>query len=288
MSKLLLVVPASRSYCGRAVLLGSRGEPKVGPLRVLATASRRVARKHGNGSCDSRRPFGHPPAGTYVVSTSLPPGYSHPMRPLRFGGAGALLLEARSGDALESLAHGRSVFALHGGPLDRANRLRPTRGGIRLSDPDMRTLLRAINRAQASDDPLDLIELIEVSDADVRSVHSLDLRGARHALLHGSHGVGETRKRSQAPRSMLRAALLLVGGLVTAACSAPSPCTPLACDPGDGGKHHDGGRRVADASVALDGAPDSRGVVSSAHPRPPCPPSGFVCAEDYAYGGGVG
>ena len=282
----------------------------------MATASARVARRHGNAACDPLLPFGHPPAGTYGVATSLPPGYSHPRRPLRFGGAGALLLDPRGGDALASRAHGRRVFALHGGPMDAANRLRPTRGGLRMSDPDMNALLRAINAAQASDDPLDVIELLEVTDDDIRSVPPSDLRGARHAaavprrsrgaagniptakggmvLLLGLGAVEGLGDKELDRREMLRAALVLVGGLVSTACnSQPSPCTPLACDPSEGGLGDDGGLDLGDGAAPGDASPDvDASRDGGGHRGPvPCPPSGYVCQDNsggYAVGGGVG
>lgn len=343
MSRVVIVVPRARGYCGRLVLLGTDGRTRLGPLRVLATASRRVARRHGNPSCDPLRRFGHPPAGTYVVSTSLPPGYAHPRRPRRFGGLGALVLAPKSGDALASLANGRRIFTLHGGPLDKANRLRPTRGGLRLSDPDLAALLRAVNAANADADPVDRVDVLEVGDADVRSVPPIDLRGARRAagiphkvragrggrkegampgallLLMLGGGAVAAGNRRVGRRALLQMALLAVGGLAASACSnQASPCTPLACDPGDGGLG-DGaspdGRVIADAGVAEGGGEGGRGpgdggmtpspdggttrspdggvVVASA----PCPPSGYVCEEDgtsvddgtyVGSGGGVG
>ncbi len=333
MSKLVVVVPRTRAYCGRLALVGGDGAIRHGPVRVLATASRRVARRHGNEACDPLRPFGHPPAGSYVVAGSLPPGYAHPRRPRRFGGVGALLLAPRDGDALASVASGRRVFALHGGPTDPANRLRPTRGGLRVSDGDLDALLRAVNAAHRDDDTLATVEIVEVDAIDVQEVPSLDLRGARRA--RGVPAPGRprprTRKGAASPalllllglggsnvgdrivdrRAMLRAALMLVGGLATSACNHPSPCTPLACDPGDGGPGDDGGggadaRVVADASVAgagADGGISDAGGDASPHHRDggrsgagaapvPCPPRGYVCAEDdptyAAAGGGTG
>ncbi len=88
---------------------------------------------------------------------------------------------------------------------------------------------------------------------------------------------------------MLKLALLAVGGLAVSACgsNSPSPCTPLACDPGDAGVEDEGGRLVADAAVAGDGGHDHRdggrggdGGQTGASGPVPCPPSGYVCEED--------
>ena len=309
MSSLVIIVPRSRKYCGRAVLLGDDGAARLGPLRVLASASARVGRKHDNEGCDPLRRFGHTPTGSYVVSGSLPPGFAHPRRPSRFGQVGAILLEPRSGDALESMANGRRLFALHGGPLDPARRLRPTRGGLRMSDGDLTALALAINAALAAGDPLDKVVLMEAADVDIQSVPPLDLRGARQQLgfvggVRGGKGaarlgkttpttgllllalgvrLGEDGGKKLERREMLQAALVLVGGLMAGACSnGRSPCTPLACDPGDGGFGDDGGD-------STDGAADDAGTGKRKHH---CPPSGYVCEQtDPGYvsaGGGVG
>lgn len=330
MSRLVLVVPRSRSYCGRCVLVGTDGRVSAGPLRVLATASDRVARRHGNPSCDPLFPFGHPPSGAYAVAGSLPPGYAHPRRPGRFGAAGALLLAPVSGAAAASLSNGRRVFALHGGPMDADQRLRPTRGGLRVSDADLTLLLRNINAANERGDPLEAIELLEVSDADAGAVPPDDLRGTRRAvgLPQGGRGVRQGAVPGEllmlllglgsakgaagdelGRREVLRAALLVVGGLSATACSSqPSPCTPLACDPGDGGPGDDGGPADAasdSATGASDGGAPRRdggqgpdgGRGPRGRPRIPCPPRGFVCEQDYpgyiagggyVVGGGVG
>ena len=73
MSKLVIVVPVRRRRAGRAVLLGNDGHARLGPIRVLATASSWVASQYGNGARDWRRPFGDSPTGSYVVGGSLPP-----------------------------------------------------------------------------------------------------------------------------------------------------------------------------------------------------------------------
>jgi hypothetical protein len=156
-----------------------------------------------------------------------------------------------------------------------------------MSDVDMSALMSAVNDANANNDPLESIELLEVSDADVRSVPAVDLRGARPTIrAKGRRGEGSMSQRMAFAlfglgatkgagdvavdrRELLKNAVLLVGGLTAAACSSQaSPCIPLACDPSDGKLIRDGGgegRRTVD-----------------------CPPSGFVCEEDYVVVGGYG
>ena len=155
MSKLVIVVPAGRSAEGRAVLLGDDGKARLAPFPVLATAGRASAVRHGNPERDWRRPFGHTPTGSYLVAGALPPG--HPAR------SGALVLAPHGGDALDALRAGRTRFLLHGGTADSSGRLRPTFGGLRVSDPDLATLLRAINEAHAAGDPLSSVDVTETA-----------------------------------------------------------------------------------------------------------------------------
>jgi hypothetical protein len=171
-SRLLIVVPTSRRACGRATFVARDGRALLPPMRILATASRAVAKKHGNPTRDRSLPFGHPPSGGYLFTGSLPPGYrpkprrANQKRAERFGVGGAILLAASSGEALAAAQkNGRRLFYLHGGPPDRKGRLRPTRGGFRLLDRDLTALLRAINDAHASGDPLELVEVVDVAVA---------------------------------------------------------------------------------------------------------------------------
>lgn len=162
-SRLLIIVPKSRRACGRATLVARDGSALLPPLRILATASAAVARKHGNPSRDRSLPFGHPPQGSYVFAGSVPPGFwPKPRRARRFGQSGAVLLTPQSGEARTAAKNGRRLFYLHGGPSDRKGRLRPTRGGFRMLDQDLTLLLSAINDAHLRGDPLDEIEVTDV------------------------------------------------------------------------------------------------------------------------------
>src|SRR5579884_1781722 len=165
MSKLVILVPTGRSYCGRAMLLGDDGTLRFGPLRVLATASRWAARRHGNETRDCRLPFGHPPTGSYVVTGSLPPGITpRTKRARRFGALGALVLMPLGGEAGEAARAGRQRFLIHGGPTDARGRLRPTFGGFRLADRDLAALLQAVNQAYQQSDAVSAVEVAEVKD----------------------------------------------------------------------------------------------------------------------------
>jgi hypothetical protein len=148
------------------------------------------------------------------------------------------------------MSFGRSVFVLHGGQLDALKRLRPTRGGIRLSDADLLSLVRAVNAAHLAGDGLSSVEIVEVSEADIKTVPPMDLRGARRQNLSrtgtGSSvpplgraafltalGLGAGRANSNAEldrRAFLLSALAMVGGLTVSACGSNSGPAPVECE----------------------------------------------------------
>lgn len=258
MSKLVIVVPKGRKFCGRSILFADDGERRAGPFRTLATASVRVAKKHGNAGASPLRPFGHPPEGAYVLAASLPPGFVHTRRKKRYGHVGGLLLAPQSGDALDATENGRDLVAVHGGPLDAKRRLRPTRGGIRFSNKGMTALLRAINAAQAAGDPLQTIELHEVemtrkSKKDRKGRHRLRRKSSKSNKGSKSNkaskssksmtvapmvllpfGLGGLGKDGVVRRDVLRAVAIVAGTIALQACEVASPsCDPVACDPND-------------------------------------------------------
>ena len=282
MSKIVVFVPRGRRFCGHAFLLGADGATRAGPFRALATASVRVAKKHGNADASPLLPFGHPPQGTYVVSASLPPGYVHTKRKRRYGHVGGLLLAPRSGDALRATANGRKLVALHGGPLDVKRRLRPTRGGIRFSNKQMRALLGAMNAAQSDGDPVSSVERVEVEmelgrKRDKKGKHALRKKkdakaapaprggGGFTPMILLPFALGGAGQKSMKRREMLRAAGVVLGALAIQACNRPSNCSPLYCPAPDA----DAGDAGADAGDAGD-----------AGGRVRCTPEGYVC-----YGG---
>lgn len=249
MARLLVVVPASRRLCGRIVLLSSSGEKMSGPFRVLAKASRRIGRKHGNPACARELPFGDPPTGSYALVGSWPPNTGH-RRQRRFGALGALLFESRASEALQSPERARRTIALHGGETDPSGRLYPTRGGLRVKDAALLALCRAVNAAQERGDPVEGLELIDVGDE--LAVTSSKLVPARRKRQQNKPGVGAVAAfmavlsrlptsalgQSMPRRRFLEAALLLVGGLSAASCDSSSPCDPStdpACIPPDPG-----------------------------------------------------
>lgn len=208
MSKLVIVVPASRRRCGRALLLGNDGSTSFGPFRVLATASGWAAKRHHNDARDWRKPFGQPPSGSYVVGGFLPPGMTpRPKRLRRFGLLGALVLTPVAGEALVAATAGRRRFLLHGGPTDRRGRLRPTFGGFRVTDCDLAGLLRAINDANAARDPVSTVEVVETTD---RPPWTDDGPRDRAGRLRPSF-LPRRRRRARAGMPLKHAALIALG-----------------------------------------------------------------------------
>ena len=236
MCKLIVVVPVGRRASGRAVLIGNDGRLRVTPFRVLATASSSAAARRGNPGRDWRRPFGHMPTGSYVVAGAIPPGaptvdaHGVGREPL-----GALVLSPVGGNALEALRAGRTRFLLHGGPPDAMGRLRSTFGGLRVSDADLTSLLRAINVANAERDPLSSVEVDETStpawteeaDDEVPSSRGGTKKAPRKAApqpkvpraVLTSYGFGAGTRRASAPsatpgrRAFLGLALFTFGAL---------------------------------------------------------------------------
>ena len=280
MSKLLIAVPKGRGFCGQAMLVSSTGQTLFGPARVLATASRQVAKAHGNPDGSPLLPFGDPPEGVYTVAASLPPGYAHKKRRRRYGRVGGLLLAPQSGDALSAAKNSRPLIALHGGPLDTQRRLRPTRGGIRFTNQGVRDLLSAMNAASLDGDSMTSVELVEVdmelaNEADAKGSHELMPKRAAPPttttlpMVLLPLALGADGKRSVKRREMLITTALAFGAVAAEACNRASNCTPLACYSDDAGGRFiafDGGRTKYQADAS-------------------CPERGYVC--EY-YGGGVG
>ena len=275
MSKIVFFVPRGRAFCGRAMLVGADGATRAGPFRALATASVRVARTHGNADASPLLPFGHPPSGTYVIAASLPPGYVHAKRKRRYGRVGGLLLAPQSGDALAATQNGRKLVAVHGGPRDPKRRLRPTRGGIRLSNTHMKALLVAINDAQHAGDP---VASVEVHEVDLELLRRRDKKGGRAVRVKAKKGfvaplfllpfaLGRARR-----RDVLQAAAIAFGALAIQACDRPTDCVPLGCPAVDGGRVRHRKDAGTDAGTDAGDGGDDAG----------CVPQGYQCS------GGVG
>ncbi len=285
MSKFVVVVPEGRRAAGRGVLLGENGRVRLGPLAVLATASDAVAARHGNPERDWREPFGDTPTGSYVIAGALPPGAARRGSGAEFGLLGALALAPAAGNALVALRAGRIRFLLHGGPLDSNGLLRPTCGGLRVSDADLVALVRAINEANADGDALSSVEVAEVpsaawveerdADAPSRPDRSRRAPVPRKTRVGLGFGAGLRRKGSdrarteQGRRDFLGLALVVVPLLASACGGIVEP--EMGGQDGDDGGGPDGGYDAAlDASASGDAKRDGPGGEASIGEGGPC------------------
>lgn len=275
MSKLVMVVPRNRARCGRAMLVAADDTVRLGPFRVLATANRRQARRHGNPERDPRRPFGHPPTGSFLVAGSLPPGVvPNPRRRRRFGRLGALVLAPERGVALEALANGRRHVYLHGGPLDNKGRLRPTLGGFRVRNHDLERLFRAMNDAFAAGDPLRSIEVVEIDPSLSPAKSGKDRVGkGKPAPRRRKLGLNTLPSRGS-DLSVKQAALVAGGlGLLKLRAGEPGPADPSR-------------RKAIGLGLLILGSFGASGCADDAGGEdcvvcdpldPACPPEGYIC-----------
>lgn len=142
---LKVAVPRGRQGCGTLLAFDRDGKELLGgPIVVGARADEVLARRHGNPARDMMQPYGDPACGTYLlVAADRLAGGPEQMRDEL--GECQLLFEPSEGDAAKAEAAGRLLLALHGGRLGADNRLRPTAGGLRVSNRDLEALLRVLS-----------------------------------------------------------------------------------------------------------------------------------------------
>lgn len=133
-------IPRSRGRYGRLVVRATvDGSALRGACPVAAASDRESAAGLGNPENDPFLPGGPPPFGRYrlgrILSThDLPAGVRAEYGPI------VLAFEPLSGDAATAESHGRLLLLVHGGETGGDGRLRPTTGGMRLPDADIRAL----------------------------------------------------------------------------------------------------------------------------------------------------
>ena len=135
-----LRTPRSRTRYGRLeVRAAARGAALTAPCPAVVAADPAIAAGLDNPDRDPLRPGGPPPFGRYrlsqVVSTR---GLAAEAR-AEYGPA-ALAFEPLDGDAATAESYGRLLLLVHGGELGADGRLRPTTGGVRLTDADIGAL----------------------------------------------------------------------------------------------------------------------------------------------------
>jgi hypothetical protein len=132
-----------RDHCGTLRAFDDAGRLVCGPFPVAGRASDRLARLHGNPARDPRLPYGDTPCGSYGVVEKIGTGARTPFSAKYFGGVGALVIEARTGDAALAEANGRFRFLVQGGATGNDGSLCATAGALRLEDRHLRLLIDA-------------------------------------------------------------------------------------------------------------------------------------------------
>jgi hypothetical protein len=89
-------------------------------------------------------PYGDTPTGTYAILGLEATGDGTNRASHNYEPNGAIRLNPTDGDAATAAALGREYLLIHGGDPNPSGLLRPTNGCIRLSNPDMVSLLNAI------------------------------------------------------------------------------------------------------------------------------------------------
>ena len=144
MGQILIEICDDRDLCGSLCLFTSDGKLLFGPVPVAARASSELAAAHGNPKRNPCFRYGDPPTGRYrLIGHRRESAGMHLPAP-EYGRAGVLLLAPVAGEAALAEANGRYTICISGGRSSRTGRLRPTAGGFRLADADMRTLLRLL------------------------------------------------------------------------------------------------------------------------------------------------
>jgi hypothetical protein len=110
---------------------------------VLGKSDNAAAARRGNPSRDPTRPFGDTPAGEYACAIGRPGAVTAELE-RKYGPHGWIALDPIAGQALQAKRNGRFGLLIHGGALNAKGRLRPTHGCIRMFNPDLAALLRAV------------------------------------------------------------------------------------------------------------------------------------------------
>ena len=139
-----LRTPRSRARCGRLDVRAEPGEASLRPpCPALAGADPEIAAGLDNPGNDPLRPGGPPPFGRYRLSQVVPTRSLAREVQAEYGPV-VLAFEPLAGDALVAESYGRLLLLVHGGDSGADGRLRPTTGGVRLSDADVRAVAELV------------------------------------------------------------------------------------------------------------------------------------------------
>jgi hypothetical protein len=192
-------------------LLADDGRNACGPFPVATRADIRLARRLGNPDRDPTCRFGDVGLGTYGLETEVSAKQTKAWGTPEYGPVGALAFRPESGEAAIGEANGRFELVLHGGDGGRDGRLRPTAGGLRLSNGDLKELLAHVRAAGG-----DLICECVAGEPACPSAE-LDLAGKTASLPADAPGFGGVAAPARAALSVLSRGIsrrrLLQGGV---------------------------------------------------------------------------
>jgi lipoprotein-anchoring transpeptidase ErfK/SrfK len=148
-------LPADRTQTGTLSLVADDGVTVIaGPFMVYGKADGQTAAANGNSTRNTLLPFGDTPLGTYSVPGMEVTGDGTGRSTHSYGPNGAIRLNPTGGDAATAAIAGRQYLLIHGGDPNAAGLLRPTNGCLRLSNPDMVSLINSVAvEAQLSGPP---------------------------------------------------------------------------------------------------------------------------------------
>ena len=123
---------------------------------AAASATPSVAAKHGNGSCSPKRPWGHPPAGAYLLR-----GHARNTGAPRAEYGDDLFLftvwfDSVDDETVSAMRNGRNHMLVYGGEPDAGGLMRRTQGGIRLSGKMIEAIGKRLTDMHADSVPLEI------------------------------------------------------------------------------------------------------------------------------------
>lgn len=141
MLTLQLHVPRERDCCAVAALI-EYDQSVLHRGYAVASASLALGARNDNANCNPRKPWGHPPCGSYdcVGRVQATPAQAHEY------GAEFWVFRGEYGAAALAGMNGRPAFLACGGAAGADGLMRRTQGGFRLTDDMMAAILGALSK----------------------------------------------------------------------------------------------------------------------------------------------
>ena len=142
-----ITLPTDRSNVGELIIRDELGNTVFEAIPVYGAADRTQAELANNPTRDPLQKFGNTPYGFYSIGLPIPspPGSILGDRRgksglLTYGTEGVVRMTPLGGDALTAAQNGRTGLLIHSGDLNKAGKMRPTNGCIRVRPGDMAAL----------------------------------------------------------------------------------------------------------------------------------------------------